>query len=256
MKTSTPNAMVYGETGSPPLVLTIKLKMINFWMRMVIGKQEKLMSKMYRVLLNLFNNNVYKSPWLNFIKNILDNCGLTYVWDNQDKITHFTNDMTVLEKNNMINVQFVKTAVKNIIHDQYIQKWRADINASEKCCLYKHFKLDFKCEKYLTVLPSKLRIALCKFRIANTKLPIEEGRYSNVPRHLRYCKLCNSNVIGDEFHLLLQCPATSYIRKMYLPKYYSKHINMVKFVHIMSTKSRKLLVKIARFLVSAFEMLK
>ena len=38
-----------------------------------------------------------------------------------------------------------------------------------------------------------------KFELGNSKLPIERGRYNNVPREQRYCELCNFNIIGDDF---------------------------------------------------------
>ena len=46
---------------------------------------------------------------------------------------------------------------------------------------------------------------LCKFRLGNRKVPIERGRYKNVPREQRYCELCNHNINGDEFHFILEC---------------------------------------------------
>jgi hypothetical protein len=35
------------------------------------------------------------------------------------------------------------------------------------------------------------------------KLPVESGRYSKTPYEDRFCTLCQSNEIGDEFHYLL-----------------------------------------------------
>ena len=44
-----------------------------------------------------------------------------------------------------------------------------------------------------------------KFRTGNAKLLIETGRWFNIPRENRICKLCACNKIGDEFHYLLKC---------------------------------------------------
>ena len=70
----------------------------------------------------------------------------------------------------------------------------------------------------MSVLPAKFRYLLTKLRVCNTKLPIEQGRYKNIPRHLRHCNLCNSNTIGDEFHFLLECPILNDLRKLHLPR--------------------------------------
>ncbi len=108
-------------------------------------------------------------------------------------------------------------------------KWCVDLMLSEKCCMYKHFKTNFAAEKYLICLPNNMRLLMTNFRICNTRLPIEQGRYNNAPRYQRYCRLCNAQTVGDEFHLLLVCEVISDIRKLYLPRYYLYITNMVKF---------------------------
>ena len=42
---------------------------------------------------------------------------------------------------------------------------------------------------------------LCKLRTCNMKIPIETGRWVNIPQEKRLCKFCNDG-IGDEFHYL------------------------------------------------------
>ena len=44
-----------------------------------------------------------------------------------------------------------------------------------------------------------------KFRTCNHRLKIETGRYVNVPRVERFCDLCSSSELGDEFHLFFKC---------------------------------------------------
>lgn len=41
------------------------------------------------------------------------------------------------------------------------------------------------------------------FRTSNAKLPIERGRWYDIPRENRLCTICNCIEIGDEFHYLL-----------------------------------------------------
>ena len=60
-----------------------------------------------------------------------------------------------------------------------MQNWLADLMLSEKYYMYKHFKINFAAEKYLTCLPSNMRILMTKFRICNARLPIEQGHYCN-----------------------------------------------------------------------------
>ena len=48
---------------------------------------------------------------------------------------------------------------------------------SSKGKIYRTFKLDFGCEKYLEKLPKKFRIILSKFRTTNHRLPVETDRW-------------------------------------------------------------------------------
>jgi hypothetical protein len=58
--------------------------------------------------------------------------------------------------------------------------------------------------KALNILEIKDAILLCRFRTTNNKLPIETGRWQNIPRENRKCKckLCNRSQIGDEYHTI------------------------------------------------------
>ena len=71
LKTSTPNVMVYGELGRYPL--TVKLKMLSFWSKLIDVKQLKLSSLIYRLLyLKTHENNTFS--WMSFVKSILVDC--------------------------------------------------------------------------------------------------------------------------------------------------------------------------------------
>jgi len=65
---------------------------------------------------------------------------------------------------------------------------------------YKLFGLD----SYPLKLHKGDIITICKLRTSNFKLPIETGRWSNVPIHERICTLCSENKIGYEFHYLFE----------------------------------------------------
>jgi hypothetical protein len=47
LKTSTPNFMLYGELGRYLLNITVKLKILLFWSKLIDGKQSKLSSLMW-----------------------------------------------------------------------------------------------------------------------------------------------------------------------------------------------------------------
>ena len=62
-------------------------------------------------------------------------------------------------------------------------------------------------------IPEYLRIAFIRFRLSSHRLRIETGRWSRIPRELRLC-VCGDDIQNEE-HVLLKCPMTNDIRKLY-----------------------------------------
>ena len=54
-----------------------------------------------------------------------------------------------------------------------------------------------------------------KIRISNHKLMIETGRYNQTSRNERFCVICNSGIIEDEFLFLFNCPKYSIPREKF-----------------------------------------
>ena len=75
--------MVYGEVGKLPLQGTINKRLMSFWLRLLNKEESSLAHIIYMIAHNLFVRDVYKAKWLCRVKNIVDNCGLSYLWLNQ-----------------------------------------------------------------------------------------------------------------------------------------------------------------------------
>ena len=83
LKTSTPNFMLYGELGRYPLNVTVKLKILSFWSRLIDGKQSKLSSLIYRLwYLKTDGNNTFS--WIRIVNSILDDFGYSNLWHTQN----------------------------------------------------------------------------------------------------------------------------------------------------------------------------
>ncbi len=50
VRKTTCNAMIYGELGKYPISTQIKSRMVNYWSRVITGKQDKLSYIMYQCL--------------------------------------------------------------------------------------------------------------------------------------------------------------------------------------------------------------
>ena len=176
--------------------------------------------------------------WFDFIKNILDQCGLSCFW----------NDI------NGVNTKWLVETVKMNLKDQFKQTWLTDLNTNNKCINYIIFKPNFGFEGYLLKLDFRLRMLLCKFRLGKSKLPIERGRYNNIPREQRYCELCNSNIIGDEFHFILECTVLNELRFKFLPKHCHNYPNIIKFPSLLNSKSIIILKKLCKYVEEGLEL--
>jgi len=226
--------MVYGELGRYSLDIVIKVRTISFWARLISGENYKYTRNLYVLSRQLYDKNFIKCKWLDFVKGILNECGLTYMWEQP-----FLGD-------NNSDITWLKHKIKQTLQDQFVQNWYSNVQNSNKAISYRLFKTEFKFEDYLVKLSDGNRIVLSRFRLGCSKLPIERGRYQNIERHRRFCQLCDEGRLGDEFHILLECKNVTLIsqRKKLLPMFCQSRPNVVKFCNIMNDdKNLSCLVK-------------
>ena len=54
-----------------------------------------------------------------------------------------------------------------------------------------------------------------RVRMGSHLLPIEQGSHVQLPRNRRICRLCCTGALGEERHMLLECPALADLRQQY-----------------------------------------
>ena len=93
------------------------------------------------------------------------------------------------------------------------------------------------------------REVLTKFRCCNLKLPIETGRWENIPRENRLCQLCNLQNIGNEYHYLFECTNVNIerLRLKSVPAYYRNNPNIHKMKGMIAILNINLLKKLSIF---------
>ena len=89
--------------------------------------------------------------------------------------------------------------------------------------------------------------AVIKLKCSNHKMPIVNGRYSNIPVDERICNICPTNEVGDEFHYLFKCSYFYEDRKKYVKNYYYRHSNMYKLTELFNNINDKELLNLAKF---------
>ena len=207
--------------------------MINFWSTIACGNRNKLSFIMYNICKQRYENGLPSSEWFLNFASMLSNYGINFIPDEE---------------------LYVKAAVKHLlIHlkNEYINNWETQVNNSPKCStLYKHIKLNFASEYYLTNLPYNLRIAMSRIRTCNHRLPIEVGRYASSYKHRqdRICTKCNSALPGNEFYFILECtnPTLMELRDKYISPYYTSQPSLEKLAELFNNRGKKLF-KLARY---------
>ena len=200
---------------------------------MINCNTSKLTGILYLLASRNHNINSIRSPWISFIKGILDECGLCNIY-----------------LCTQVNVLWLKHTVKRILCDQYLQQWNSENNSS-RGINYRMFKHDFKLENYLLKLSTKNARILCKFKTGNVKLPIETGRWFNIERDDRICHLCNSDV-GDEFHYIFNCTSLSAERNEYIPIIQIEQVHFLFSIYSLP-KNNSLLCKLCKYLQIVIE---
>lgn len=75
VKSCTSNCIVYGETGTMPLSIEIKSRIVSFWAKLVCPSQDKLCNNIYALLLSYFKysdvNLNHNFQWINELKTFL-----------------------------------------------------------------------------------------------------------------------------------------------------------------------------------------
>ena len=237
LKQSTPNFIVYGELGIFPISIQIKIRMINFWCRLVRGNETKFSSLLYKLLHVYYTDYGYESKWLKFIKNILDDCGMSNVWQNQTVFSSL----------------WISKCIEQKLKDQFIQFWYSEMFKSPKALCYRLFKTYFYFEIYISELSPYYMYILCKFRCGSHRLPVETGRWRNLPRSERVCSLCDSMDIGDEYHYIMTCSYFINERINLLPPFCHENVNIYKFEQLFASNNVIVLEKLCKFIKNVQE---
>jgi hypothetical protein len=224
--------MVYGKLGRYPISIDIKVRMIKFWCKLIMGKQSKLSHICYKLL---YNNNLLRhgfSFWIKNIQDILNKSSLSYIWLYQ----------------NCISEKWLSNVVKMNLIDKFKQTWSISVDNSPKALNYRLYKKGVSFENDLDILKDKDLFLLCRFRTSNHRLPIEIGRWQNINRENRVCNLCQGRELGDEFHYLFECTEFIHDRARLIPQKYRCSPNTVKYCALMCSNSVVELSKLCKFI--------
>ena len=98
------------------------------------------------------------------------------------------------------------TDVKKKLLTMYEHVWKDQILRKSKLDLYCMVKNGYECAPHLKAnIPKHARSLISQLRMGTLGLQLERGRYVNISRSDRICKLCATDV-EDQLHFLFSCP--------------------------------------------------
>jgi hypothetical protein len=190
VRRSTPLLALYGETGRFPLQLKFSAAVVKY--ANTLSRRDCLsqQSPLHAVRLHLSNRvNTGIPSWLDVILKASDPQTVRDVVGGELSFNQWRFDQCEL----------------------WHQDWKVQIQSdTHKLSTYKSFKHSLGMEEYLVSVPNvRHRKAICRFRVSSHNFAVEKLRYNRTPREQRLCRYCQpaDNVVEDELHVLLVCPA-------------------------------------------------
>ena len=227
---------MYGELGWYPFEVRAAWQATSVWTRITEMPTSSLTRKAMYVQRHLLSKG--KACWLKSFKKTLlsaSTCGKS-MWNKWWSKPDFNISCSRIYTNNLgmdidtrwetdCLVDFRKRATDAWLKD--VKRIKAKCgNGLNKSRTYALFKTEWRFEPYLTCVEDRSkRVLLSKFRIGISPLRIETGRYEQVdrnhrgiPEKQRTCKCCIhvSDMVENEYHFLLICPAYERERKVLL----------------------------------------
>ena len=147
----------------------------------------------------------------------------------------------------------MKMDISRTLSDLYIQEWNEKANVSSKGKQYLLFKDNLNFEKYLINVSKFYYSKIIKYRTGNHRLPVETGRWDDIPLNERNCKYCTNDDIGDEYHYLFTCDFFKSDRKLYLKPYFYVKPNIRKYRELFTSTDEATLIKLSKFVAIIME---
>ena len=231
LRKSTPIYILHTELGRHTLDINIKSRAIGYWISLINSPNNKSSKTLYNILYNETLLGRTYSKWLNY-KDIITSVGKPHLFYQQ----------------HIFKPNSTKHLIVQTLKDQHIQNWNSKLQESNKGRNYSIYKEDIIMEYYLINNFKSIYVPILRFRTANHKLPVEKGRWENIPYEDRKCQACEKHEIGDEFHYLFTCQAFVNERTHLIRPYYYNRPNILKLKQPMQTRNKNTLINLSKFL--------
>ena len=94
---------------------------------------------------------------------------------------------------------------------------------------------------------------IIKYRTGDHRLPVETGRWDDIPLNERKCKICTEDDFEDEYNFLFTCDFFKSDRKICLKSYFYVKPNIRKYRELFTSTNEATLIKLSKFVAIIME---
>ena len=239
VKKNTQNDFVYGELGRTNCRSKRYLLILKYWFKILTCPDNKHIKIVYKLMVNDMDLVPNKVNWASLVRHLLMSLGFYEIWLEQG----------------VGNYNIFISLLKQRLTDTFIQNWQERLDTSTRANFYKHIAI-FQFQPYLDkVNVRKFNQAFSRLRMSSHRLEIESGRWvkpNSIPLEERKCAFCQ--VLEDEYHFVLECPAYKDLRKQYISQYHWRRPSMFKFIDLINSSNISCIRKLCVFVFHAFKL--
>ena len=181
---STPNIMVYGDTGRYELRINYVLRCVKYWLRLLNMGNNRYTCKVYKMMLN----DSKCCNWASKIKELLFYFNLNDVWEAQS-----VDDLQL----------FIRTLKQSMVEESD-NNWLINLNSSNRYSVYKLYKQFRYKEIYLNVISCGIsRRVASRFRMGVSLIMTHKLRFIQASDTV--CPMCRRRGRRDPLYTSLSC---------------------------------------------------
>ena len=207
-----------GDIGWSNCKIRQNVNMIKLWNRLVLMNNDRLTKKIFEWDQRL------GIGWSKEIFEIFQNCGFANIFHDKS----------------VCDVQLINKK----LNENRNRIWHDLLTSKPKLRTYRKFKNEIMIEKYVFIDNRKRRSLMTQIRLGILPLNIEMGRFRNQPVEERICQMCEYNLVEDEMHFILNCPAYEDNRTQLYNSINCNNFNEMepeqKFIYMFKNESLKL----------------
>ena len=232
VSTHSSNTVTYYETGRYPISISLKIRSISYWFRLLRLPSLRFNKQAFIALDRMQEEG--KRNWVSEVKDLLCSLGFSVVWFSRT----------------VGNEKLFLKCLKQRLIDCEIQNLEMKLSESRHFAFYSSYKTFFSSHEYLrdNSMDLFLKKQLVQFRFGASIINAHRFKFSNNLNDLK-CKKCSLGLIENEMHVVFECPYYEHVRHELFPSFILNQRDICSFKYLANENYMLL----AKFLKTVFK---